>query len=167
MQTTPMSEAKFSLNRLTHHGSLPALAIGGLSVVLVAGLEAFGILSRLNLVLGRWLSHDGSGNFPKAVAQWVIWLAAAAFAFGLAYAILHVPSTWRRVILWISTVVIIGAWGPVLVLAAHAPDIAGPWIAAVWSGVCALVYAGNHRLACDRAADRVAQISPRDPHEAR
>lgn len=155
------------MNRPTNHGVLPALAIGGLSVVLVAGLEAFGILTRVNLLLGRLLSRDGSGNFPKALPQWAIWLAAAAFAIGLAFAILHVPGTWRRVMLWITTVVVIAAWGPVLVLAAHAPDIAGPWIAAIWSGVCALVYAGNHRMACDRAADRVARISPTDPHEAR
>lgn len=162
-----MSEAKFPMNRLTNHGSLPALAIGGMSVVLVAGLEAFGFLTRLNLLLAKCLSRDGLGHLPKALPPWTLWLAAAAFAFGVAFAILHVPGTWRRVMLWISTVVIIGAWGPVLVLAAHAPDIAGPWIAAVWSGVCALVYAGNHRMACDRVADRTAQISPNDPHEAR
>ena len=167
MQINPRTEPKEPLNRPATHGLLPALAIGALSVVLAAGLAGFGILGRINTALGNALTHGQTDGFPKSLAGWQIWLATAAFAFGLAFAILHVPGTWRRVMLWLTAVVVTSAWAPVLVLAARAPEIGAPWIATVWSGVCALVYAANHRMACDWAAERAARNSPADPHEAR
>jgi hypothetical protein len=51
--------------------------------------------------------------------------------------------------LWISALVLVAAWAPVLSLAAHAPEIAAPWITTLWSGICGLIYAANHHMACD------------------
>jgi hypothetical protein len=64
---------------------------------------------------------------------------------------LATPGGWRRFVLWITSVVLVSAWAPVLSLAAHAPEISAPWIAAVWSGVCALVYTANHRMPCEES----------------
>jgi hypothetical protein len=131
------------------HVPLPALAIGGLSMALAAGMEWLGILPRVNAGIARIVSRGGAETFPKQLPDWALWLAAAAFAFGLAAAILGTPGPGRRVILWLSAVILVAAWAPVLSLAAHAPDIAAPWIATVWSGVCALVYTSRHRMPCD------------------
>lgn len=98
----------------------------------------------------KWLFAGKAAGFPKALPEWSVWLAAGLFAFGLSFAILSVPGTWRRCVLWITAVVLVAGWAPVLCLAAHAPDIAAPFIATVWSGVCALVYAGKHRMVCDK-----------------
>jgi hypothetical protein len=62
--------------------------------------------------------------------------------------------------LWLTAVVVVAGWAPVLVLAARAPDIGAPLIAVLWSGICAVVYAGNHRMAVD-------EIVSKSPHEAR
>jgi hypothetical protein len=85
--------------------------------------------------------------------EWAVWLAVVLLAFGLTFAILNVAGTWRRVVLWITTMALVAAWAPVLSLAARAPDVAAPLIAVIWSGVCALVYAGNHRMPCDEPVD--------------
>lgn len=162
MDMTAMSEAKISFNRPTNHSLLPAVAIGGLSVLLAAGLGAVGILARVNLVIGHAVGGI-SGKFPESLPRWSIWLATAAFAIGLAFSILHAPGTWRRVMLWITTVVVVAGWAPVLALAARAPEIAAPLVAVIWSGVCALVYAAKHEISGKRASE----ISPENPHEAR
>ena len=97
-------------------------------------------------------------KFPKHLPGWSIWLMTAVFAFGLAYAMLNTPGTWRRVMLWITALTLVAAWAPVLSLAAHAPEITAAWVATLWSGVCALVYTTHHRMPCDPSP-----ILPHDP----
>ena len=151
------------MSRITHrlpigHELLAAVAIGALSALLAAGLGVLGLLGALNGTISRWVGHAT----PRSLPVWLPWLAAVVFAFALALAILSVPGTWRRLVLWITAVVLVAAWAPVLGLAAHAPEIAAPLVATLWSGVCAVVYARNHHMASDR------QPVPTDaPHEAR
>jgi hypothetical protein len=131
------------------HVLLPAVTIGALSMLLVVGLHVLGLLARGNDAVSRSMTLAMNGTFPKSLSLVVVGLAALVLAFGLSFVILAVPTTWRRIVLWVTTLVLVGAWAPVLSLAAYAPDIAAPWIASAWSGVCALVYAANHSMACD------------------
>ncbi|RYD58814.1 MAG: hypothetical protein EOP83_20740 [Verrucomicrobiaceae bacterium] len=131
------------------HVLVPAFAIGSLSIVLVAGLAALNILARVNLVIAKIVSQEESASFPQALPGWSVWLATVVMVFALAFTILSVAGTWRRFVLWITSVVLVAGWAPVLSLTAHAPDIGAPVIAVLWSGVCALVYAGNHRMPVD------------------
>jgi hypothetical protein len=130
------------------HVVVPAAAIGGLSVILVVGLQILRVIDRLNSAIARLVSPS-HGSFPKHLPDWCVWLATAVFALALANAILSTPGPWKRLILWVSATVIVAAWAPVLSLAAHAPEIGAPWIATLWSGVCAIVYSANHRMPCD------------------
>lgn len=145
-----MPETPKSRTRQPGHIVVPALTIGGLSITLAVGLAALKAIDRANFWIAALVSRGGREPFPKHLSQAVIWLAAIVLAIGIATAILSTPGTWRRLVIWISAVVLTGAWAPVLSLAAHSPDIAAPWIATVWSGVCALVYASNHRMAADQ-----------------
>lgn len=145
---------KISHSRPDGHQLVPAAAIGALSIVLVAGLSALGTLDHVNAGIADIVSRGGAEKFPKQLADWCVWLSTAIFAFGLAFAILGTPGSWRRLVLWVSGVVLVAAWAPVLSLASHAPDIAAPWIATFWSGVCSLVYAANHHMACDKNVSR-------------
>jgi hypothetical protein len=135
------------------HVLVPAAVIGSLSILLAVGLSALRILDRADLAIGSLMSQGKPARFPKALPEWAVWLAVVLLAFGLTFAILNVAGTWRRVVLWITTMALVAAWAPVLSLAARAPDVAAPLIAVIWSGVCALVYAGNHRMPCDEPVD--------------
>lgn len=136
-------------SRPAGHVRVPAVLIGILSMLLVVGLERLGILDRLNGQIANLVARNGTELFPKRLPDWGGWLAAAGFSLALAAAMLGTSGHLRRVVLWISTVVLVAAWAPVLSLAAHAPEIAAPVIATIWSGMCAMVYAANHRMACD------------------
>lgn len=145
-----MTRRKTNDPRPSGHVLVPSAAISGLSIVLAAGLQLLGALDRANSGIARLVSRGGAEEFAKHLPEWLVWLAAGLFAFSLAAAILGTPGHPRRLILWITSIILVGAWAPVLSLASHAPDIAAPWIATVWSGVCSIVYAANHRMACDR-----------------
>ncbi len=135
------------------HVLVTAAFIGSLALVLAAGLDALGLTDRADSAIaslvGQALQQDGPTAFPKVLPAWGQWLGTALIAYGLALAMLGVPGTWRRLVLWITTLVLVASWAPVLGLAAHAPAIAGPLIAAVWSGACALVYVHSHRMPCE------------------
>ena len=142
---------KGTINQARNSGNvtIAVAAIGSLSILLVAGLALLGLLDRVNLLISSMASQGKAGGFPKSLPGWAEWLFVILLAFGISFAILGVAGTWRRVMLWLTALVLIAGWAPVLALAAHAPDIGGPWVATLWSGVCALVYAGNHRMPCD------------------
>lgn len=129
------------------HVLVPALAIGSLALVLAAGFGFAGIMDRVNDGIAAGL-HVGTQT-TKSLPEWAVWLAAVVGAFGLSMAILSVPGTWRRVLLWVTALALVAGWGPVLVLAAREPVVAVPLLAVFWSGLCSLVYATRHRMAVD------------------
>jgi hypothetical protein len=131
---------------------LPAAAISGLSLALAAGLELTGLLATLNAHIARIVSRGGAETFPKQLPAWAPWAAAAFFSVALTAGILGSPSNARRLMLWLVATVLVAAWAPVLSLAAHRPEIAGPWIATFWSGICSLVYASRHGMPTDQTA---------------
>ena len=133
---------------------VPAAAIGALSILLAVGLDVMRVLEPVDRMISKLVSQGAVQSFPKALPAWSVWLVTVVLAFWLPFAILSVAGTWRRLILWITAMVLVAGWAPVLALAAHFPDIGAPFIATLWSGVCALVYAGGHRMASDDTTDR-------------
>jgi hypothetical protein len=128
-----------------------AVLIGSLAVLLAGGLTWLGLIARADALIATRLRESlQATGFPKSLPGWSLWLGTAVVAYGLALAMLTVPGTWRRVVLWVSLLMLIAGWAPVLALASHAANIAAPFIAAVWAGACALVYASSRQLPCEQ-----------------
>lgn len=134
------------------HVTIPAIAIGALALVLAGGLDALHLLDRLDAVVGRMAPALDPGGPALVLPRWVPWLAGLVFAAFVPTAILAVSGTWRRWVIWITSLGLIVAWAPVLLLAARAPEISLPLVVVLWSGVCALVYAAKHRMEGEDAA---------------
>jgi hypothetical protein len=137
------------------HVLVPGAAIGSMSLILAAGLELLGMLQHANRMIADSVSRNGAEKFSKQLPEATIWIAAWIFAFGLSWAILAVPGHARRWFLWIATLFMVLAWAPVLSLAAHRPDIAAPFIATFWSGLCAIFYTSNHRMPGDESDKKI------------
>lgn len=134
---------------------VPAAAIGALSILLAAGLDVLRVLEPVDRMISKLVSQGAIQSFPKTLPPWSVWLATVVFAFWVSFAILSVAGNWRRLVLWITAMVLVAGWAPVLALAARFPDIGAPFIATLWSGVCALVYAGSHRMPCDENTEKL------------
>jgi len=121
---------------------------------LAAGLHALKVLARIDgLVaarLGEALGQPTAAGFAKSLPEWLLWSGTAVIAFGLALAMLAVSGAWRRMVLWLTTLVLVAAWAPVLALAAHAPRVSAPMIAVIWVGLCVWFYARTHVLTGDQ-----------------
>ncbi|KAB2638170.1 MAG: hypothetical protein DVB25_08405 [Verrucomicrobia bacterium] len=144
----------------THHlrqtpGHILATAalIGSLALVLAIGLAVLGLTDKVDAAIAACLSRvvhaDNSAGFANALPAWALWLATALLAYAMAFATLGVAASWRRLVLWFTTLGLVVAWAPVLGLAALTPQIAAPLVATLWSGACALVYTRSHRMPCD------------------
>jgi hypothetical protein len=128
-----------------------AVLIGSLAMLLAGGLNLLGLIARVDGLLTAGLRHGlQTGGFAKALPEWGLWSATAVVAYGLTLAMLSVPGTWRRLVLWVSLLVLLAGWAPVLALASHAPTITAPLVACVWSGGCALIYARAPHPSGDR-----------------
>jgi uncharacterized membrane protein YjjB (DUF3815 family) len=118
-------------------------------MVLSVGLTLLGVVDRLNQWVFSVVIPENEVVALNFLPPWLIWLVVVLAAFAIPWTLLCVPGTWRRWVLWISSLVVIAGWIPVLVLAAYSPQVAAPFVAAVWSGLCAMIYARNHLMPCE------------------
>lgn len=132
------------------HLGLAVLAAGAMALGLAGGLQFLGLTARLDDMFGHLFSPKGMGTPALELDPAVLWLASAALAFALPAVILNVPGLWRRLVIWGGTIALTIAWGPVMILAAHKPQIGVALVAVLWSGFCAIFYTTNHILPVDR-----------------
>ena len=136
------------------HVLTTAALIGSLAMVLAAGLNALGLVARTDALIAAGLrtalQAPSLTEFSKTLPDWGLWGGTAVVAYGLTFAMLAVPGSWRRAVLWVSLLLLVAGWAPVLVLASHAPNISAPLIAGLWSGLCSWIYARSRQLPCER-----------------
>jgi hypothetical protein len=130
----------------------PIAAIGSLAFLLSAGFGMMGVLDDLNASTAQWVESWGLAGTARPVAPWIAWLCCAAVAYGFAAALLVTPGIGRRLMIWISGLVLLFCWVPVLALAAWKFPVSAPLTAALWSGASSLVYTLRHRMPCDAHA---------------
>ncbi len=132
----------------------PLAAIGSLAFFLSAGLGVLGVLDGLNATITHWIAGWGLAGVARPVAPWIVWSCAAVTAYGFAAALLVTPGWGRRLMIWISGLVLLVCWVPVMALAAWNFPVAAPLIAGLWSGISSLVYTFRQPMPCDgRATD--------------
>lgn len=135
-----------------------SLLIGTMSLGLALGMGLLGFWDRLNALANGWTSQLGAGM--REVPANAVLLIAMVMAYAPAFLLLSTPTNWRRIVIWLSFLLVGLAWLPVLALAAWQLPPAMPMAAGIWSGLCALIYASRHRLPCDglpSIAEKIAE----------
>ena len=124
-----------------------SLLIGSMSLGLAVGLGVLGFWDHANELLTSWISQ--LGNDARKVPTQFVLAIAAIMAYLLPFAMLLSPGLWRRIVLWISAMILSISWIPVLALACWQMPPCLPLVAGFWSGLCALIYASRHVLPCE------------------
>ena len=132
------------------HIGLAVFSVGVMAIALSAGLSFLGLMEKVDGFLESLLAQQGMAAPAKSLGSIALWGGSALLAFLLPAVILNVPGLWRRLVVWGLTFALTFAWGPVLLLAAHKPEIGVALVAVVWSGFCAIVYTTNHFLPVDK-----------------
>jgi hypothetical protein len=129
------------------HVIVPSLMIGTMAVGLSVGMDSLGFWNALDERATAWTISLGDG-MRDVPAHWVLILTVVS-SFLLPFLMLSTPQWWRRLVLWLSFLLITIAWMPVLALASWKLPPSMPIIALLWSGLCAIIYAKQHRLPCE------------------
>ncbi|MFU8893789.1 MAG: hypothetical protein ACNA8L_09185 [Luteolibacter sp.] len=145
------------------HVRLPVALMGSMGMALAAGLQVFGFLGLIDERLAHLLVVNPATLAP-AITPATVWIATAMVAYGLAWVVLEIPGNWRRIVIWISTMVVIAAWLPVAAISHTQAPVAAPLVAAAWAGLCTIIYAARHHMEADDApappAPRAAEETP-------
>jgi hypothetical protein len=128
----------------------PSLLIGTMALGLAVGLDSLGFWQGLDQRTTAWTSALGDG-MRDVPARWVL-LPTILCAYLLPWLLLKTPLWWRRLVLWVSFLLVTVAWLPVLAMAAWKFPPCMPLVASLWSGLCAMIYAQRQRLPCEMAA---------------
>lgn len=132
------------------HIGLAVLAAGAMALALAAGLRFLGLIAKMDAFLAHFFAPEGMEPPANSLGAIELWGGSALLAFLLPAVILNVPGLWRRLVVWSLTLALTFAWGPVLLLAAHKPEIAVALVSVLWSGFCAMFYTTNHVLPVDK-----------------
>jgi hypothetical protein len=140
------------------HIVAPSLLFGTMAVGLAVGLDSLGFWSQLDDSMTAWTEKlgDGMREVPSPYAM----LLTMATAYLLPLLMLSSPHWWRRLVLWVSMLLITLAWVPVLALAHWKLLPCMPVVALCWSGLCAFIYALNQPLPCEQNAQKPSPAPP-------
>lgn len=132
------------------HIGLAVFSAGAMALALAAGLRFLGLMGKMDAFLQNLFSPHGMVAPTNSLGAFALWGGSALLAFLLPAVILNVPGLWRRLVVWVLTLALTLAWGPVLLLAAHKPEIGVALVCVLWSGFCAMAYTTSHVLPVDK-----------------
>lgn len=132
------------------HIGMAVFFTGGMALALAAGLRFLGLMGKLDGFVESLFLLDGMPSPSASLSPVQLWGGSAFLAFLLPAVILNVPCLWRRLVIWGFTFALTLTWAPVLLLAAHKPEIGVTLVAILWSGFCAIFYSTNHLLPVDK-----------------
>jgi hypothetical protein len=131
------------------HVAFATVAIALMAVGLAAGLAILGIIGRLDRWIAEVMLKPGFSAPVHTLDPSLLWSMTALLSLGLAVVMLNVSGSWRRLLIWILSLIITLFWVPVLLLASHKPEIGVALVALFWAGCCAIVYTMNHEMPAD------------------
>lgn len=118
-------------------------------MVLAIGFQLVGLNVRIDSALLAWLNSIGLGTTPDVLPVLIGWAETVLLGFLLPFSILETPGHLRRVMLWLSCLLIVLGVVPVLGLSAKWWTQAPVLISVFWGGLCAVIYAGRHWMPCE------------------
>ena len=141
------------------HVTMASLLIGTMAAGMAIVQDTAGFWTEWDLALNAWTAKLGDGLRDAPRAGLLVAVVSASYL--LPMLLLRTPLWWRRVVLWVSFLLVGLAWWPVLALAAWKIEPCMPVAALLWSGFCAMIYAQRHQLPCEKISTDEAK-----PHEA-
>lgn len=139
-----------------------AAVVGSLALAVGLVVRLSGALSGAEAGLLRAYREAGFGLEAGTTQPWWAVLVLMALVYGIAFLLLEVPGTERRVLLAVTILVLAAAASPVLALwgTFWSPIVAV--VCGAWSAFCATLWARHHAMPCEGAheieAGNVIQI---------
>lgn len=142
---------------------VPGVLYGSIGLALSFALHWAGVLRRADAwlfdLLHGPLFHDG---VPDLAPVPLVIACAAAFCYGVAFAVLDSAALWRRIVLGVTAAVLTLAMVPAFAVwnVYFSPVV--QLIGVFWSWFCVTIYTQHHQMPCDPVHIDI-QMSPPEP----
>jgi hypothetical protein len=133
---------------------------GGVSMALALAMQLLGLFELGDARLQQSLSWILSDSFQVVVSEPVLFMLAAMFSFGIAFAVLDSPAAWRRIVLGLTALVLVLAMVPVCALWQIYFSPFFVVVAYFWAWFCTMMYTSQHVMPCEIGVDQ----KPHQPH---
>lgn len=146
-------------NETSHTAGQPtvtAAVVGSFSLALALVLEMLGVYGGANE--GLWHAYEMKGfALPEFVPSEIQGLlVVAVLVYLVAWLICEIPGVHRRVLVLLSSAVLIALASPVLALWGVFWSPLATLVAMIWAGFCATLWASQHPMPCER--DKVGEV---------
>ena len=118
-------------------------------MALALAMQLLGLFERGDARLQQSLSWILSDSFQTAVSEPVLFMVAAMFSFGIAFAVLDSPAAWRRIVLGLTALVLVLAMVPVCALWQIYFSPFFVVVAYFWAWFCTMMYTSQHVMPCE------------------
>lgn len=128
------------------------LLFGGLSLALAFALQSLGLFQQGDIWLQQYLSWMFSESLRMTAPDHLLFIVAAIFSFGIAFAVLDSPAAWQRLVLGATALFLVLTIVPACALwqIYFSPFLVG--VAFFWAWFCAIMYASQHAMPCELVA---------------
>ena len=125
-------------------------------MALALAMQLLGLFELGDARLQQSLSWILSDSFQIVVSEPVLFMVAAIFSFGIAFAILDSPAAWRRIVLGLTALVLVLAMVPVCALWQIYFSPFFVVVAYFWAWFCTMMYTSQHVMPCEIAVAEIA-----------
>lgn len=127
------------------HPGVAAAAIALMALVVAVALALLGPVGWFDGMLEDTVRSIGLSGDPRTLAAWVPWVWTAGMTVALCQVLLHLVGQWRRVVVFVTALLLTVAWLPVLALASFRVPLGAALAALLWGGFGSMIYAARHR----------------------
>lgn len=128
----------------------PALLCGAVGLIVAVVMFWVGLLGKGDLRILNLLHQPVfRGGEPDILSTAALVVLTVLFCFGLAFALLDSPGTWRRVVLGFTVLVLVVAMVPTLaVWNVYFPPMM-TLVGVFWTWFGSMIYVSHHQMPCD------------------
>ena len=125
------------------------LLYGAVGMALALAMHLLGLFDQGDARLKQSLSALASDLYLVVVSDSLLFVVAALFSFGIAFAVLDSPAAWRRIVLGLTAFVVLLAMVPVCALWQIYFSPFFVVVAYFWAWFCTMMYTSHHVMPCE------------------
>jgi hypothetical protein len=142
------------------HPVAAAAVVGSFAFAMALVMRAAGLLGEVEAGLARGYAARGFGEYWEASQPWWDLALVALLVYGLVWLLFETPGVGRRVIILVSSAVVVLILSPVLALWGTFWSPLNVVLGMVWGGFCAIMWARQHPMPCERPAEQEPEFPP-------
>jgi hypothetical protein len=140
------------------HPFTAAAVVGSFALAVAVLLRVAGVFKGTDVSFREWYLERGFGVAAESVQPWWDFLLVLVAVYGLVWFLFETPGMTRRLLVLMTSLVLLLTASPVLALWGTFWSPVGVMLGVAWSGFCAILWARQHPMPCELPAPVVEKV---------